>query len=131
MTEPHRWLEFAQEDLALARLALREGIPNQACFHSQQGFEKALKGFLRSRQRSIPRIHSLEELLKFCKEWDPSFSKLKETCVFLDRYYIPTRYPDALPGGSPEGLPADRDAEKAVELLQRTLAWIRKKMAQE
>lgn len=129
MTEPHKWLEFAQEDLTMARMALKEGISNQACFHAQQGVEKALKGFLRTRQRSIPKTHALEELLKFCKGLDPSFIKLKECCVFLDRYYIPTRYPDALPGSLAEGLPTRRDAEKAVRSLQQTLNWIRGKMA--
>ncbi len=128
MTEPRKWLEFAKEDLAMARMALKEGISNQACFHAQQGVEKALKGFLRSRQRSIPKTHGLEELLKFCKEIDPGFRKLRECCVLLDQYYIPTRYPDALPGSSSKGLPTPRDAEKAVKLLQHTLSWIRRKL---
>ena len=37
-----RWLAFAQEDMRMAELALKEGIYNQACFHSQQCVEKAL-----------------------------------------------------------------------------------------
>lgn len=130
MTEPHKWFEFAREDLAMARIALKQGISNQACFHAQQGVEKALKGFLRSRQRSVPKTHALEELLKFCKELDHGFTKLNECCVILDRYYIPTRYPDALPGSSSQGLPTERDAEKAVKLLQQTLSWIQEKMVQ-
>ncbi len=64
MTEPHKWLEFAREDLILAGAALEKGIYNQVCFHAQQGVEKALKGFLRSRQRSVPKTHSLGELLE-------------------------------------------------------------------
>lgn len=130
MTElPRRWFQFADEDLILARAALKEGIPNQACFHAQQGVEKALKGFLRSKQRSVPRSHSLEELLALCMALDRTFSKLKGCCVTLDQYYIPTRYPDAFPGSSSKGLPTERDAEKAVKLLRETLSWIRKKMA--
>jgi HEPN domain-containing protein len=40
------WLAFATEDLQMAELALREGIYNQVCFHSQQCVEKCLKGLL-------------------------------------------------------------------------------------
>ena len=30
---------------------------------------------------------------------------------FFDRFYIPTRYPDEIPGSLPEGLPNKKDAE--------------------
>ena len=128
MNGARKWLEFAHEDLRLAELAMEEGITNQACFHAQQGVEKALKGFLRSHQRSVPKTHALRELLAICKRLDASFGTLKETCVKLDRYYILTRYPDALPGMAPEGLPTRQDAEEAVALLQDALKWIEGKV---
>ena len=47
MSTCHEWLQYAEEDLTVARLTLREdGPPNQVCFHSQQIAEKCLKGFL-------------------------------------------------------------------------------------
>lgn len=130
MTEPHKWLDFAREDLAMAKSALRQGIANQACFHAQQGVEKALKGFLRTKRESVPKTHALEELLVLCRQIDPGFLKLQDACITLDQYYIPTRYPDVLPGSSSEGLPTKKDAEKAVKLFREALAWIQKKMAQ-
>jgi len=39
----------------------------------------------------------------------------------MDQYYIPTRYPDALPGSFPEGLPGKEDAEEAVLLASRVM----------
>jgi len=39
----------------------------------------------------------------------------------LDRFYIPTRYPDALPGSLPEGLPDAQDAAQALDLARQTL----------
>jgi HEPN domain-containing protein len=42
----------------------------------------------------------------------------------LDRFYIPTRYPDALPGTLPEGMPAQKDAEEALNLARETLEVI-------
>lgn len=40
------WLSRAAEDLAVARLALREGHFSHACFPSQQCIEKSLKAYL-------------------------------------------------------------------------------------
>lgn len=128
MTEPHSWLEFAREDFVLAETALEKEIYNQVCFHAQQGVEKALKGFLRSRQRSIPRTHALSELLALCRDLDASFAKLEEACLRLDQYYIPTRYPDAFPGVGPEGSPTRQDAEGVMALLRTTLDWIEGKI---
>ena len=47
--EGRRWLAQAENDLAFAALASREGYFAQACFNSQQAAEKALKAFLYSR----------------------------------------------------------------------------------
>lgn len=129
MNESRKWMAFAHEDLVVAEAALKEGIHNQTCFHAQQGVEKALKGFLRHRQRSVPQVHGLRELLAACQKFDGSFGMLRETCVKLERYYIPTRYPDALPGmASEEGLPTRQDAEEAVALLRQALSWVEAKL---
>ena len=37
----------------------------------------------------------------------------------LDRFYIPTRYPDALPGALPDDLPTRQDAEQALATAQQ------------
>ena len=39
----------------------------------------------------------------------------------LDRFYIPTRYPDALPGSLPEGLPGLDDATQALHIARQVL----------
>jgi len=43
---------------------------------------------------------------------------MKSALTKLDDYYIPTRYPDALPGTLPEGLPEQSDAENAIGLAR-------------
>ena len=128
MTEPHKWLQFAREDVVLAEAALERDIFNQTCFHAQQGVEKALKGFLRGRQRSVPKTHSLGELLTLCIKLDVEFSQLTDSCLKLDRYYIPTRYPDALPGSTADGLPTKIDAQEALNHLHQALRWIERKI---
>jgi len=41
----------------------------------------------------------------------------------LDDFYIPTRYPDAIPGAMPEGLPNAEDAREALEVAEETFKY--------
>ena len=120
----NNWFDFAQEDLLMAEDALERRIYNQTCFHSQQGVEKMLKGFLKSKKQNIPKIHFLEELIELCSNIDHRFKSLKSRCSILDRYYIPTRYPDALPGMLSESLPQKKDAEEALETLRKVMDFV-------
>jgi HEPN domain-containing protein len=47
--------------------------------------------------------------------------ELHDALRLLDRFYIPTRYPDALPGMLPGGMPDQSDAEEALDLARRAL----------
>jgi HEPN domain-containing protein len=115
----NRWLIFAQEDLRVAVIALDEGIYNQVCFHAQQCVEKALKGALVRRGRMPPRTHSITDLLSlFPSEW---LADLRDDLGMMDDLYIPTRYPDALPGTLPDGLPGRVEAEEALALARAVL----------
>lgn len=49
------------------------------------------------------------------------YERERGTLAALDDYYIPTRYPDALPGMLPDGLPVREDAETALRLAETTL----------
>jgi HEPN domain-containing protein len=44
--------------------------------------------------------------------------------VNLALLYIPTRYPDALPGTLPEAMSTQKDAEEALNLAHETLEVI-------
>ncbi len=107
------WFEFALQDLKMAELALEEKIYNQVCFHSQQAVEKAMKGFIESKGKVPPKTHKITDLLSLIKS--NVLQDLKTEAFLLDRFYIPTRYPDALPGSLAEGLPDKNDAEKSLE----------------
>jgi len=114
-----RWLAFAHEDLRVAEIALPEGLFNQVCFHSQQCVEKALKALLAQSAVSLPRTHAVSELINLLPSgW---LSGLREKLAHLDAYYIPTRYPDALPGDLPEGLPGKGEAEEALGLAREVM----------
>jgi HEPN domain-containing protein len=117
-----RWLSFAGQDLMGAQVMLREGMYNLTCFHAQQCVEKALKGLLAHRNQMSPRIHALAELLTFFS--DPELLDLRSKLIRLDDYYIPTRYPDALPGVLPDGLPGKVEAEEALSLAQAVFDFV-------
>ncbi len=116
-----QWYHFAQEDLRMAELALEEGLFNQTCFHSQQCAEKIIKGLLLSQGKTPPRTHSLGDLLPLLQ---PNPFKTNLAIQLLDRFYIPTRYPDALPGSLPEGLPNYEDAMEAIAVAQRMIQTV-------
>ena len=124
--EYNKWIAFAQEDLKMAELALKERIYNQTCFHSQQCVEKALKGFIAFKGKIHPQTHKLVDILSFISEG--SFDDLIDKITVLDRFYTPTRYPDALPGILPEGLPTEKDAKEAMETAKLVLERVKKEI---
>lgn len=128
MTRINKWLEFAKEDLKTAEITFQAELYNQVCFHSQQCAEKALKANLESRGKAIPKIHFLDELLNLCAEADKAFENLKDHCSKLDDYYIPTRYPEALPGMLPEGLPNKDDAREALAFAKEIMEFVKKRI---
>ena len=130
MREENNWFEFAKEDLIVARISLREGVYNQVCFHSHQGVEKTLTGYLAAKSKAIPKTHFISVLLKLCAQIDDKFKRLVDQCIILDDYYIPTRYPNALPGTLAEGMPNKEDAEEALLILKEAIDFVEKKLGE-
>jgi HEPN domain-containing protein len=126
MKEGEIWFHFAEEDLRMAKLALKEGIYNQVCFHSQQAVEKALKAHLESNNVMPPKTHKIVDLISKIKT--EMFKDLRNNLILLDRFYIPTRYPDALPGSLSEGLPRKEDAEESLKLAVKIVERVKKGM---
>jgi len=126
--EGERWLEFSGEDIQMAELALTEGIFRQTCFHAQQAAEKALKGLLVSRTGAHQKGHSLEAMLLLPGIENVERQAWRARCRNLDRFYIPTRYADALPGLLPSGEPTPADAEEALRDAKTIVAEIRGKI---
>jgi len=121
MSEASDWLGFAREDLLVAQWALSAEIYNQACFHAQQCVEKVLKAWLRHLGTLPPRTHQLSLLLALLP--DEVLSDLRVEITLLDRFYIPTRYPDALAGALPTGLPDGTDAKEALQVDTSVIRW--------
>ena len=114
MTEAERWLEQARRNLDDARYAAAGSRWNLACFLAQQAAEKALKAFLYGRGAEAVWGHSVAELCVDAARHDRAFDDLRAEAGALDQYYIPTRYPNGLPGGIPADAYTQADAERAL-----------------
>jgi len=87
-----QWLLFAEEDLRVARVILKESIYNQVCFHTQQAAEKSLKALIEEKEK-VPKEHRLAKLFRICKELGYEIIEFQEKLEFLDKFYTSTRYP--------------------------------------
>jgi HEPN domain-containing protein len=104
---------------------VREGFSAQACFIAQQAVEKALKALHYLRGARLVFGHSLVELLDQLVGEHPKLRAYRESAQQLDQYYIPTRYPNSLPGGVPAEAFTRRQAEDAVSAARRMIAFVR------
>jgi HEPN domain-containing protein len=126
--ESRRWFEQAQYDLKTSQWNAKGELFAPACFWAQQAAEKAAKAYLYSRGERLVTGHSVAELLEKCKAYDEEFDSLILTGAFLDRYYIPTRYPNSLPSGIPAQAYRQKDASEGIELAQKILDFVSKKL---
>ena len=109
------WMRQASYDLESARFMMREGFYSQVCFMAEQVAEKTLKALAFHRGDSDVRGHSLKALVSSLEVSYPELSEFYEIVESLEEYYIPTRYPDALPSGAPYEVYEYEDAEESMQ----------------
>jgi HEPN domain-containing protein len=114
------WFRQAQHDLAKARLDQQAQYFEWACFTAHQAAEKAVKAVYYARHGEA-RGHGVRELLTALGL--PVEEALLGLAASLDRFYIPTRYPNGLPAGAPHDYFARSDAEQAIAAAEAILVW--------
>jgi HEPN domain-containing protein len=130
--ESLRWLTQAKDEFQDADDLRKRGRFYLALFHFQQAAEKALKAYLYLKVKSIEVFytHSIDDLLEMTLDISPDF-KAVSRAKKLDRYYIPTRYPNGLPGGVPSRYFDDpNEAEEAMELARSVIELAEKKITE-
>jgi HEPN domain-containing protein len=124
LEEGRRWVEQAKEDLKWAKELVRLGGYHLACFLAQQVAEKALKGYLYGQGEEIVLGHSVERLCELASSYDPRFSEKRKTWATLDAYYVPTRYPNAVPDSIPARIYTESVAKEAVSLAEEVVHFV-------
>ncbi len=128
--EALRWFTQAKDEFIDSDELRKRNRFYLALFHFQQSSEKALKAYLYLKVESIEVFytHSISELLNMVFEIDPEFKEVSAVKK-LDQYYIPTRYPNGLPGGVPSRYYDDpQEAEDAMKLAKNLIDLVEKKL---
>ena len=123
-TEAQRWYGQGRFDLEAARDSAAASHYEWACFQAQQAAEKALKAVLLRRGKRQFLSHSVHDLLEEVQKFAPEFTTLSEARR-LDEYYIPTRYPNGLPGTVvPHDFYGEKEAQECLDLAESLLKLI-------
>ena len=119
-----RWLRAAADDIESAEWNLKGGFHHQVCFMCRQSAEKALKAFLYLQGEREAWGHSTEQLCRLCANYNASLGKWSDDLKKLDRFYIPTRYPNGVPSGTPRENYTKGDSEFALKISREIIAEI-------
>jgi HEPN domain-containing protein len=112
------WMDQAEGDLEHARSDLIGGFYDWACFSSQQAAEKALKAAFQ-KLGAEAWGHSVADLLEELSKSRRIPEELMDLALELDKVYIPARYPNAHPSGSPRKRYTKNEGERIVEYAAR------------
>jgi HEPN domain-containing protein len=107
------WLDEGRAELRAARDLLKGGHWSWCCFTCQQASEKVLKA-LCEHFRTPQFGHNLNLLLDAIAVHRAIPDPVRDAGARLNRFYIPTRYPDAFPQGAPADQFFEADARTAL-----------------
>ncbi len=130
--QAERWLQTAEEDLQAAQVLLNEKMYAQACFYAQQSSEKAVKA-LWYLVDANPWGHSVQRLVMEFPQQDQieNVEAWLEYGALLDKFYIPTRYPNGLPDLTPGQVYRKDDAERGLNAARKLLTACKARLDRE
>ncbi len=120
--EAKRWHQTACEDLKASQALYEARHYAQACFYCQQSAEKAIKAIWLMLAEE-PWGHSIQKLIQDFPQKDlfDDFEQWVQAAAYLDKFYIPTRYPNGLPDLTPGQVYGPEDAQGALRAAQDIL----------
>lgn len=120
-----QWIEYAEEDLRLAKYALKikSSCPYKLiAYHAQQCAEKYLKAFLALKKVDFPYTHNIALLIELCSH-HAYWTKQLQGAETLTPYAITARYPGKY------GV-VKKDAVQAVKIAANVKKIVRKALRQ-
>jgi HEPN domain-containing protein len=115
LKDPKAWLNYANDDLLVAKMCFNEMHPRQteiSSYHCQQCAEKSLKAYLYYQKADPPHIHNLIELCQLCGDYDKTFLDLQFDCADLNPIGGKQHYPT-------EVAPTDEIAAAALSKAEK------------
>lgn len=123
--EAERWLAQAENDLAFAEHGVELGFFAHTCFLAQQAAEKAAKAVHYAGGARVVMGHSVDGLLESLEAQAPEVAELRDGAKELDQHYVPTRYPNGLPGNVPFRAYTGEQARRALGHARSIVAFAR------
>ena len=131
VAEARSWLRQSLAELEDAGELEERSRFYLALFLHQQATEKALKAYLYHQGEEELFTRSVQDLLELAIPYDKEFEEVSKAKT-LDRYYVPTRYPNGLAGDVPADFFDDPEecrgarelATKAIELVKKKIGKI-------
>ena len=120
------WFRQAERDFEQALDSQVAGRHEWTCFAAQQAAEKAVKALHLARGQEAWG-HVVARLLQELPEPPPA--ELVERGRVLDNFYIPARYPDSHPEGSPFEHFGPLQSQDALDHARTILAFVRHALA--
>jgi HEPN domain-containing protein len=116
------WINQAIKDLQTAEDMAKSGSFEWSCFVAQQAAEKAVKAVFQ-KLNAVAWGHSVLDLMKVLSRKTTVTEELLNYARTLDRYYVPTRYPNSFESGSPYEYFTGKDAEDAIVCSKRIIEF--------
>lgn len=130
--EAQRWLKTALDDWDTAVILKKNGKFAHSCFHTQQAGEKALKSVWYLVDAD-PWGHSIKKLIDDLENIDLKIHSLllgfTREAVVLDRFYMPTRYPNGLPDITPDEAYNEEDANTCIKYARKIIDAVQEILA--
>jgi len=122
------WLFFADNDLALAEVAIDNlQFTGQVAFLCQQAIEKYLKAFLFENKVQIKKIHDLEKLYSEVRKIK-DFGINENLLQILRNLYVESRYPTDIAFLENGFLPTKEDAQSYLDFAKEIASIIKEEI---
>ncbi|MHA1247196.1 MAG: HEPN domain-containing protein [Candidatus Thorarchaeota archaeon] len=128
MLRAENWLKQAKNNLEHAVLSHNAGHYEWACFAAQQAAEMAVNALFRTLGADAWG-HSVARLLRNLPDSIAIDEQLLALARTLDRHYVPARYPNGLPAGTPREAFDGTDAEEAIRAARSIVEFCESEMA--
>jgi len=126
--EARRWLSEAQWDLETAQILHGSRRYNSCAFICQQAGEKAAKALLYMIGES-PFGHSVRELLvRYAEAKHDNLEEQLRLASELDRHYVPARYPNAIPSGTPHENYDEVVSHRTLDHATKIIEFVRRRL---